>query len=87
MTREIQDHFLCNLVTMIVITVLVGFSGDKLGPNILPPLYHMTVSQHKYQACVAKRYAIYYSLFYNHIVLHIRNLVLRCMRNKRDQLR
>ena len=30
--REMQDHFLNRLETMIVNTVLFGFSGDKFGP-------------------------------------------------------
>ena len=36
--RAIQDHFLCKLKTMIANTVFVGLSGDRLVPNILPPL-------------------------------------------------
>ena len=36
--RAIQDHFLCKLETMIANTVFVGLSGERLGPNILPPL-------------------------------------------------
>ena len=37
--RELQDHFLCKLETIIANTVLVGSLGSKFGAKSFPPLY------------------------------------------------
>ena len=40
--REIQDHFLCKLDTIMEKTVLVGSSGFKFGAIIFLPLYEIS---------------------------------------------